>query len=389
MSDGVDAASFEFYEGIRIFIPGAITVGIVAAINVTFGLTDVNLTQSGVNAILAALALGLLFYFVDAPAKAASFKSLQPTELLDSWGLKARGVSTLNAYLLMLDTDIPGAIRARALYMGSMYRIGFELIYLLLLSSVGVLLAASTSDLPRAEGRPADASSLDRYLIVGAVLLTYFVALRRDLISRSPRRPHDLPLRILFIKKLSRQSQRVGPFDVRPIHFSSIDALFVAAAASGFLLLIWRNPEGYDELRILPAALVLALWAFRYFRGYRRSYWNAGVPIDAVHACFLAVASVLLAFGCIYRAEPRLSTLQERGWSALAIVALILIVSRGHERRLRGAYSSQNTWLVQNKADVVSRYFTKADVAPLAGKEIPPTEAAEGSAASGGAAPAG
>ena len=167
----------------------------------------------------------------------------------------------------------------------------------------------------------------------------------------------------MVAKKLSRQSQRVGSFDVRPIHFSWVDVVFVAGAAFGFLIL-WRRPEGYDELRILPAAGVLTLWAFRYFRGYKRSYWNAGVPIDAVHACFLATASVLMALGCLYRAEPHLSTLHERGWSVLAIVVLILIVSRGHERRLRGAYSSQNTWLTQNKTTVVDKYFTAPTPAP-------------------------
>ncbi len=294
---------------------------------------------------------------------------------MDSWGLKARGVSTLNAYLLMLDTDIPGAIRARALYMGSMYRIGFESIYLLLLSSVGVLLAASVRSVPATDVRPADATSLDRYLVVVAVLRTYFVALRRNFISRSPRRPHELPLRAVIRKKLSRQSQRVGSFDVRPIHFSWIDAVIVASAALGFLLLAWKRPEGYDELKILPAAAVLTLWAFRYFRGYRRSYWNVGVPIDAVHACFLGTASVLLALGCLYRTEPRLSTLQERGWSVVAIVALVLIVSRGHERRLRGAYSSQNTWLTQNKTTVVDKYFAAPAPAPSDMPSTPDTKA--------------
>src|SRR5690242_14921107 len=118
MAGGVDAASFEFYEGIRIFIPGAVPVGLAAAIGETFHATATDLADKEITAIIAALGVGLLFYFVDAPARAASFKSLQPTELLDSWAVKPQGVSTLNAYLMMLDTDIPASIRARALYMG-------------------------------------------------------------------------------------------------------------------------------------------------------------------------------------------------------------------------------------------------------------------------------
>lgn len=48
----------------------------------------------------------------------------------------------------------------------------------------------------------------------------------------------------------------------------------------------------------------------------------------------------------------------------MAVLAMIMIVARGHERRLRGAYSSQNTGLAQNKTKVIADYI---HCAPAAG----------------------
>jgi hypothetical protein len=364
MAEGVDAASFEFYEGIRIFIPGAITVGLAAGVAATFNIGTINLGDHEIIAIVAALGVGLLFYFVDAPARAAVIRSLQPTELLESWGAKARDFSVLNAYLLMLDTDIPGAIRARALYMGSMFRIGFESIYLLLLTSVGVLLSAAAWRGQSNHPRPTATSTTDRYVVVSLLLLIYLFAVRRDFINRPPRPPHDRRRLDVVKAKLERQSQTVGKFDVRPIHFSIIDAIIVALAAAAFLILTWQSRHVAEAFRAIPGAVVLALWAFRYFRGYRRKYWKGGVPVDAVHASFLASSAILLGLASYYRATPRLSVLEERGWSGMALLALVLIVSRGHERRLRGAYSSQNTWLTQHKKEVLRNYFEVPDGVP-------------------------
>jgi hypothetical protein len=60
----------------------------------------------------------------------------------------------------------------------------------------------------------------------------------------------------------------------------------------------------------------------------------------------------------------RLTLVQERGWYAAALLALILVVARGHEKRLRGAYATQNTWLKLNRSDMIIKYFECSEDSP-------------------------
>src|SRR5205823_5320665 len=67
----------------------------------------------------------------DVPAKAAAYAAPElPDRELSRWNVDAPGkIGLRNIYFVMLDEAFPPGIRNRALYMGSMFRIGFEAIY--------------------------------------------------------------------------------------------------------------------------------------------------------------------------------------------------------------------------------------------------------------------
>jgi hypothetical protein len=251
MGNGVDAGSFDSYEGIRIFIPGAITVGLVAAVDATFDLIAFEFADNEITSLLAALIIGLFFYFVDAPARAAVTKSLQPTGLLQSWGRKPRDVTMLNVYLYILDTAMPAVIRARSLYMGSIFRVGLEAIYLLFLTASGVLLTAATGwSSADDRARSPSASLVDHYVIVALVVTVYVVALRREMLGRKPRQPHRLPHREAIRQKLRRPTQVSVRYDVRPVQFNWLDVGWVVGALCAYGAIIY-----FDEVGRVPRAV--------------------------------------------------------------------------------------------------------------------------------------
>ena len=140
----LDAGSFEFYEGIRILIPGAAVVTAYAAVVATFHLHAPDPSADVLAAIAATVTAGLVLYFIDAPAKAQAFSAdeLPHVHLAKLDVPRPERMSSQSFYFVLLDELVPAPIRARALYMGSMYRIGFELIYILFLSSVGILVVS-------------------------------------------------------------------------------------------------------------------------------------------------------------------------------------------------------------------------------------------------------
>ena len=160
----IGASSFEFYEGIRIFIPGAAVVGLYAGVVATFGLDAPDPANSFVAAAVSALLAGLLLYFIDYPSRGAAFRSGLPDQELERWEIP-RTLNRLNLYFVLMDTDVPGGIRSRALYMGSMYRIGVELAYLFFLTSMSVLGVALFAPL---SGQPESTKSIEPVLWAGA-----------------------------------------------------------------------------------------------------------------------------------------------------------------------------------------------------------------------------
>jgi hypothetical protein len=189
----IGASSFEFYEGIRIFIPGAAVVGLYTGVVNTFALAAPDPANNLVAAAVAALLVGLLLYFIDYPSRGAAYLSGLPDQELENWNLP-KSLNRVNLYFVLMDTDLPGGIRNRALYMGSMYRIGVELAYLLFVTSVCVLGIALF--LP-SSGRPVSAAPIEPVLWVGAGLFALLFAITLGLDASRARKKREIGTRLL------------------------------------------------------------------------------------------------------------------------------------------------------------------------------------------------
>lgn len=345
MAEGFDAASFEFYEGIRILIPGALTIALCEGAARTFSDHGAGLGFGTFSLLVISTLVGLVFYFVDAPSKSAVFSPLQPTDTLFEWGIKPKeGMTTLNAYFVMLDTDIPPPIRARALYMGSMFRIGFEAIYLLSLGSLLVLLS------PLMVPHPVHPRLHWSWIVHTPEVVTSFVAMVLTLAFAINRDRRDA-------KKKRRHT------DIHTKRSSGVDWIVIVASlgAVAGMAFFWDGVRGYC-LVVPPGALYL-LWAIRYFRGYtNKDAKEMRRPIAPGHATVLLGAvdvMVLILFSSLHPTGQRhLSPLELRAWFGVLVGALILVCSRGHEKRLRGAYSTQTSWLILNKKKILESYFS-------------------------------
>lgn len=390
MPEGVDATSFEFYEGIRIFVPGTLAVGIADGVARTVSTDGHGLGLGTVQAVVAALAAGLVFYFVDAPSKAAVMTPLQPTSHLAQWKLRTKpGTGLLNNYFVMLDVLIPAGIKARALYMGSMFRIGYEAIYMLAFASVAML---SLNVWTTSRFNPSTHNvAVDGWLVGLAVVVIYMTALRRDLGASRRRRSRPVPT------------------DMDAQNFNFFDNLVCAAVAAVTILMLLFGYALHVPTFVLgvPAAVALALWLYRYFKGYqlqadvtqreasatttatpeanttandpgRRAGFQGLVdrwlpsqprrrPIGAAQATLILGTAVLGAVATLSAqplAKSSLSSQELRAWSLGAVLTLVLVAARGHEKRLKGAYATQNTWLTLNKDTVVEKYFVADDSQP-------------------------
>src|SRR4051794_37330359 len=111
----VGTSSFEFYEGIRILIPGAIAVALYTALSATYGIHVIQPSTDLAGAFVAALVVGLVLLYLDFPAKSAAYFAPElPTNALKEWDMVApSGMSDLNIYFVMLDEAFPAGIRNR------------------------------------------------------------------------------------------------------------------------------------------------------------------------------------------------------------------------------------------------------------------------------------
>jgi hypothetical protein len=322
------AASFDYYEGSRIFIPGAVCVALFAAVVGTFGLDAPTPGTSLVAALLGTVVAGLLLYWIDAPARSAAYLFNQPHEQLEALALP-EGVTVQNAYFYILDTEIPSVIRNRALYMGAIYRIGFELIYLAFLCGVGVVILGTA--IPSA-GPDRDVAHVQWIFLAGipafSVLPTAALVLTMRRLKRGP---------VQVFQRSWRQLRRPD---------------FVLLASASALVATYA---ALDRAELAAAGIVISagVWSWRYFRGHLyRERWRNLEPLAA--SFVLAWTGVLL---CVFAAIelPSASALgptEAAGWLGIMLFAGATVVSRGHERRLFGSYKSQQTWLEFNRGQV-------------------------------------
>ncbi|MGH8775034.1 MAG: hypothetical protein ACRDWI_07625 [Jiangellaceae bacterium] len=139
----VAPGSFDGYEGIRIVIPGLIVFAAgIGTFKTLAPNEELGLLDDPIVGLVGALVVGLFVYFWDIPARAASYGENQPTGYLEQKYPHVNPSELLTAYLLALNTKMPSNTRNRSLYMGSMYRIGMEMILALGLASTAAFAAS-------------------------------------------------------------------------------------------------------------------------------------------------------------------------------------------------------------------------------------------------------
>jgi hypothetical protein len=336
-SGELNASSFEFYEGIRILIPGGVCVALYSGIVFTFGLNAPTPSHSIVGGVTAAIIVGLLLLFIDAPSRSAAYRTELPDSVMHAWDLPSE-VNVVNFYFVLLDADIPSGVRNRALYIGSMFRIGFELIYMLAATSLG---AIGVGIFIPGSGPTRDTYAVETVLWVAGSL---FVALWLVSLFLDYRRSPASGMR----STLKAMAKRLGPQIWRS------DLLYMVASvgcSAGFIF------ADKTALAVLAVALPAAVWVVRYHRGFpgKEAPQKPTVPVattwlalSGVTLCFLA-ASHFPAHSCLGLAEAS-------AWLVAALFAGVLMVSRGPERKLRGSYSTQRLWLELNREKLKEKY---------------------------------
>jgi hypothetical protein len=358
----VTAPSFEFYEGIRILLPGGFVVALYSGVVATFGLSAPNVGGDALAGFTAALFIGIFLLFLDVPAKSAAYRYRLPNRELDTWDVEPpAGTTTANVYFVLLDEAVPKGVADRALYTGSIFRIGYEAIYFAFLTATAVVafgLFTAGHGPQRESGDAVEVTlfvgaALHACLPLLAVIFGYFRLGRRGT-SASWKRVLD------------------GVRDGVPLP----DRILLVGAAAGA---IWYLNEGGILTGIVAIAIPLALWAFRYHRGHRprdrtipawalirrfRAYWERRNelprnprPPEAVFTLAWSggTAYILAAFDL--PAQSALDLTAVVGWLTASLFAGVLVIAHGHERKLHASYHTQSTWLKLHRDELVRRYF--------------------------------
>jgi hypothetical protein len=346
----VNPSSFEAYEGIRMLIPGAVAVSLYGGVVATFSLSIASPADNALAAAVGALFVGLILLFVDAPVKSAAYRNRYlPNREIEDWNVDTKPYrGALNLYFVMLDTSFPATIRNRGLYMGSVFRIGFEGIYLIALTALGVLV--TTSAFPDLEpARPVTtATRVVLYVAAASSALIFAASLYGRLLYRS-RQTRELTPRAEVWKELKE--------DIR------LDGLaFAIVAAVLFAVFWWKD---YRPLGITAVALPIAYWAVVYFIG-RPQLENKKEPRRALSppaASFLyGVPFSIACVECALRVGhgSPLDTSTALAWAVVALLTGVLIASRGHERKLIGSFQTQVYWMRNNRSTLLRDYNLKS-----------------------------
>jgi hypothetical protein len=354
----ISSGSFEFYEGLRVLFPGTFAVALYTAIGTTFGFLAHPSDIGALPAIVGILVAGMLFLFLDIPSSAAVFRYESPVLVLQSWGHRPpKGSNHINVYYEILDTLVPSGIRTRTYYLGVIYRIGYEAVYLLSLPALTVLVLGDLFPTVGKERRlDADASRLVLVMAGVAIIATFGAAVAG--------RYNDH--RRKGVEGLRPRLERVLN-DIRA-EVPSIDRLLLLAAIA--VAVLYASHELNHYWAVASVATAASVWAFRYHHGVRRlakgTDPNTGTKLPprqnlhGVSASLLFTVALLTALACV------LSNLPERGavsasacvgWAGSLVAAAILIQFRSHEKKLLGSYGLQRTWLLRNRGLIEQDYY--------------------------------
>jgi hypothetical protein len=341
----VSSSSFQAYEGIRILVPGAVMVTLYGAVVSTFDLAAPSPASNAFAAAVAALLAGLFLRFIDLPARSAAYRSRDlPDRELRRWDIDPRpyGGHT-NVFFVMLDASFPPTIRDRGLYMGSIFRIGFESIYAVGFTSLAVLVAATTfRDLGPSRGATSATCWL-LYVFAGGHCVALAGAVAGLYMYRRRRHSRGAALRELA------DDVRADPL-----------AVAVGSIVMGMLALLVFIATHNTLLGIAAPAAPMATWAVLYVRGRGRdSPIEPRDPISAPTAVGLYGAASIIALveaAVWMNTQSPLNTRTAFAWGVASLIPAVVMANRGAERSLIGSYRTQTTWLRFNRDTLIKEY---------------------------------
>jgi len=335
----VGPSSFDAYEGIRIVIPGLLTYGVVAATFCTLAPSErSSLLVNPLTGVVGALAIGLLLYFLDIPARAAAYSKNQPTDYLKKQFPQISAGELRTAYFLLLNTRMPANTRNRALYMGSMYRIGVEMILALAIATSGVFGAALFDYGPTRDPMSSQAHRWAAIFLIVVFALAFW--------ANAAYGPAKAGERLKsFVRGL-----RVWSIVLYCFGLVLVPAPVLAAHCHKAAALQHRY------VALAGLALTVAYWLRRYVRGdlVKKDGTSSREPMDSSFAGFLFLLPMVVTL-CLY--EPGAKNITSSasylvGWSAAAGLVIGMVTVRGHERKLHGVYIGQTRWMKDNSDDV-------------------------------------
>lgn len=338
----IGASSFDSYEGIRIVIPGLVTFAAASAAFMTVVPEQGGaIFDNPVLSLIAALTIGLMLYYLDVPARAASYSEHQPTDYLEEKYPHVNPAELLTAYLLALNTKMPANIRNRSLYMGSMYRIGLEMILALGLATATVFAASLFN-----YGVEKTALGPGGRQIAAIVLLLVFVLsvlMNRGYERKSAARSRSVAERLNVAAFRDLRDRSIW-FYAAGIALLLVPNLTVVARMLPHVAERWVVVAGF--------AVCVGYWAQRYVRGdtIEPSNPRKRRPLHSTSAGALFLAPFVTTL-FVYSPDEKsvLSSVGHIvGWTAAAGLAVLSIVVRGHERKLHGTYRGQTRWLKEN-----------------------------------------
>jgi hypothetical protein len=336
----VGTQSFDFYEGIRIFIPATVAVAAAEALyrTLTGGGSSTLLTENVALAVVAVLFAGLFLYFLDIPTKFIAYRSAQPTEELERLAGTAGNVRAVNAYFVLLDTVMPAQIRARSLYMGSIFRIGVEVILTLATCSFGIFLY-SLYAVPTFQSPPSVVEAYCQF----AILVLLAIAIITVVLQAKRLRPR-ISRRAAFGRTCRTIGGSVGWCGLAVL-VAGISLTWIASAS--------ENPP--RPFRVAGPLALISLWLVLHVGGKPLGS-NDRTPLDGATNVVLfvtcAVSTVASRIELTSDGSILAGRLEYGGWLSVLVVVSVLLAARGHEKRLKGAYSMQRAWMAMNPGAV-------------------------------------
>lgn len=338
----VAPGSFDSYEGIRIVIPGLVTfaTGLVTFATIAPA-EDLGLASDAFVGLVAALATGLFLYFWDVPARSAAFNENQPTDHLEQQYPHVRPSEILTAYLLLLNTKMPSNTRNRSLYMGSMYRIGLEMILGLGLATALVFGASLLTYGPKVDHGSHWPRVLSALTLIASFGLSLVISQGYERRSAEKSRESATRMGRNMWKDLNRGSTLTYVFGVVLLIVPSLTVVVHAMGRD------WSRATAASGMSVC-----FGYWIYRYVRGYgidpslprkRRRFHSATSGL-------LFIVPVVLSL-TIYGTGERSILGQTNllvAWTGAAWLVLMSVVIRGHERKLHGVYVGQTRWLKEN-----------------------------------------